>query len=220
MHPTQMTNTVKPTVSVIQVFLLLLASTLLPTVAAAEETTSANEELPLVRMETSEGVIELMLRPDVAPETVRNFIEYAESGFYNGTIFHRVIPGFMIQGGGFDENLGRKDAGQSIQNEGSPTLKNLRGTIAMARTGQPHSATSQFFINVVDNGYLNTTDNPRKWGYAVFGKVTEGLGVVDAIAGAQTGYSGGMADVPRDPIVIERVSVIRGAQQDGQTGDR
>ena len=220
MHPTQTTNSVKPTVSVIQVFLLLLASMILPAMAAAEETTSANEELPLVRIETSEGVIELMLRPDVAPETVRNFIKYAESGFYNGTIFHRVIPGFMIQGGGFDKNLSRKDTGQSIQNEGSPTLKNLRGTIAMARTGQPHSATSQFFINVVDNGYLNTTDNPRKWGYAVFGKVTEGLGVVDAIAGARTGYSGGMADVPRDPIVIERVSVIRGAQQDDQTGDR
>ncbi|MGM0769887.1 MAG: peptidylprolyl isomerase [Pseudomonadota bacterium] len=208
-----MTNTVKPSVSVIQVFLFLLASLTLSQHAAAETSAKANSELPQVRLETTEGVIELMLRPDVAPETVSNFIDYAESGFYNGTVFHRVIPGFMIQAGGFDRDLNRKDTKQPIRNEGSATLKNLRGTIAMARTGQPHSATSQFFINVVDNGYLNTTDNPKKWGYAVFGKVTDGMGVVDAIASKQTGYSGGMADVPTDPVIIERVTVIRNGDQ-------
>lgn len=218
-HPTQMTNMVKFAVSVIQAFLLMFASLILASTAAAEGSDKANRELPIVRMETSEGVIELMLRPDVAPETVKNFITYAESGFYDGTVFHRVIPGFMIQAGGFDQNLSRKDTRQPIRNEGTATLKNLRGTIAMARTGQPHSATSQFFINVVDNGYLNTTDSPRKWGYAVFGKVTEGMGVVDAIAGKQTGYSGGMADVPREPIVVERISVLTSTQKDGQTGN-
>lgn len=211
--PIKMTNTVKPSVSVIQVFILLLATFGLSHGALAQDAESAKQELPHVRLETTEGVIELMLRPDVAPATVENFIEYAESGFYNGTIFHRVIPGFMIQGGGFTRDLARKDTNAPIRNEGSSTLKNLRGTIAMARTGQPHSATSQFFINVVDNGYLNTTDNPQKWGYAVFGKVTEGMGVVDAIAGKQTGYSAGMADVPEDPIIIERVTVLRGGAQ-------
>ncbi|MDX1599419.1 MAG: peptidylprolyl isomerase, partial [Marinobacter sp.] len=169
-----------------------------------------------VRMETSEGVIEIRLRPDVAPETVENFLDYVESGFYQGTVFHRVIPGFMIQGGGFDRDLNRKDTSSPIQNEASPTLKNLRGTIAMARTGQPHSATSQFFINVVDNPYLNASDNPKKWGYAVFGKVTEGMGVVDAIARKKTGYSGGMGDVPVDPITIQNITVINNGGTSGK----
>ncbi|MFL1465860.1 peptidylprolyl isomerase [Marinobacter sp. DUT-3] len=195
--------------------LILMASLSFSTQLLAEEPRSADNPLPQVRMETSEGVIEIMLRPDVAPETVANFLEYVESGYYRDTIFHRVIPGFMIQGGGFDRDLVRKDTRSPIPNEGSPTLKNLRGTIAMARTGQPHSATSQFFINVVDNPYLNASDNPKKWGYAVFGKVTEGMGVVDAIASTPTGHSGGMADVPREPVTINNITIINSGNASG-----
>ncbi len=196
--------------------LLVLLSALLISSPAMAGSDTSEQTLPQVRMETSEGVIEIRLRPDVAPETVENFLDYVESGFYQGTVFHRVIPGFMIQGGGFDGNLNRKDTSSPVQNEASPTLKNLRGTIAMARTGQPHSATSQFFINVVDNPYLNASDNPQKWGYAVFGKVTEGMGVVDAIARKKTGYSGGMGDVPVDPITIRNITVINNGDASGK----
>lgn len=195
--------------------LILMASLSFSTQLLAEEPRSADNPLPQIRMETSEGVIEIMLRPDVAPKTVANFLEYVKSGYYRDTIFHRVIPGFMIQGGGFDRDLVRKDTRSPIPNEGSPTLKNLRGTIAMARTGQPHSATSQFFINVVDNPYLNASDNPKKWGYAVFGKVTEGMGVVDAIASTPTGHSGGMADVPREPVTINNITIINSGNASG-----
>ncbi|MEX2475213.1 peptidylprolyl isomerase [Marinobacter sp.] len=197
----------------IQVFLLLLVSLIAIQPASADE---SNRELPQVRMETTEGVIELRLRPDVAPETVENFLDYVRNGFYDGTVFHRVIAGFMIQTGGFDRDLERKDTSASIPNEGSSTLKNLRGSIAMARTSQPHSATSQFFINLVDNSYLDTTDNPKKWGYAVFGQVTSGMGVVDAIAAKPTGYSGGMGDVPQQPVIVERMRII---EPNGQTAD-
>lgn len=196
--------------------LLVLFSALLISSPVMAGSDTSEQPLPQVRMETSEGVIEIRLRPDVAPETVENFLDYVESGFYQGTVFHRVIPGFMIQGGGFDRDLNRKDTSSPIQNEASPTLKNLRGTIAMARTGQPHSATSQFFINVVDNPYLNASDNPKKWGYAVFGKVTEGMGVVDAIARKKTGYSGGMGDVPVDPITIQNITVINNGGTSGK----
>lgn len=196
---------------VARIVLILMASLSFSAQLLAGE----DSPLPQVRMKTSEGVIEIMLRPDVAPKTVANFLEYVESGFYRDTIFHRVIPGFMIQGGGFDRNLGRKDTRSPIPNEGSPTLKNLRGTIAMARTSQPHSATSQFFINVVDNPYLNASDNPEKWGYAVFGKVTEGMGVVDAIANTPTGHAGGMADVPREPVTISNITIINSGDTSG-----
>ena len=215
MNPNQPTFTVTPSLTAPQLLLVLLA-TLFISFPVIAKNDAAEQSLPQVRMETSEGVIEIMLRPDVAPETVENFLNYVESGFYQGTVFHRVIPGFMIQGGGFDRNLSRKDANSTIQNEASPTLKNLRGTVAMARTSQPHSATSQFFINVVDNPYLNASDNPQKWGYAVFGKVTEGMGVVDAIARKQTGYSGGMADVPIDPIIIRSITVINNGDTSGK----
>lgn len=215
MNPNQPTFTVTPSLTAPQLLLVLLA-TLFISFPVIAKNDAAERSLPQVRMETSEGVIEIMLRPDVAPKTVENFLNYVESGFYQGTVFHRVIPGFMIQGGGFDRNLSRKDANSPIQNEASPTLKNLRGTVAMARTSQPHSATSQFFINVVDNPYLNASDNPQKWGYAVFGKVTEGMGVVDAIARKQTGYSGGMADVPNDPIIIRSITVINNGDTSGK----
>lgn len=200
---------------VTRIVLILMASLSFSAQLLAEESRSADNPLPQIRMETSEGVIEIMLRPDVAPKTVANFLEYVKSGYYRDTIFHRVIPGFMIQGGGFDRNLARKDTRSPIPNEGSPTLKNLRGTIAMARTGQPHSATSQFFINVVDNPYLNASDNPQKWGYAVFGKVTEGMGVVDAIASTPTSHSGGMADVPREPVTISNITIINSGNAAG-----
>jgi peptidyl-prolyl cis-trans isomerase A (cyclophilin A) len=166
----------------------------------------ASDPLPVVRMVTSEGAIELQLRPDVAPDTVANFLQYARDGFFDGTIFHRVIPGFMIQGGGFTGDLSRKSARAPIRNEAKNTLPNLRGTVAMARTSAPDSATSQFFINLSDNGFLNA--GVRGPGYAVFGKVTQGMGVVDAIAHKQTTRKQGMADVPVEPVTIETVTVI------------
>lgn len=201
-----MPNSVKPSRSVIPALILSIVA-LLPLQALGESATQENaEQLPKVKIVTNKGPLVLQLRPDVAPETVENFLEYARSGFYENTIFHRVIPGFMIQGGGFTEELSRKSTRGPIANEASPTLKNLRGTVAMARTSAPDSATSQFFINLVDNGFLNA--GVRGAGYAVFGKVTEGMGVVDAIGGVGTGYSKGMGDVPVEPVVIESVSVV------------
>ncbi|GAA3585822.1 peptidylprolyl isomerase PpiA [Marinobacter xestospongiae] len=155
--------------------------------------------------------MQLTLRPDVAPETVENFLAYVDSGFYEGTIFHRVIPGFMIQGGGFDASMNRKQTRDPVRNEAVATLKNLRGTIAMARTNDPDSATSQFFINVVDNPFLNA--GVRGAGYTVFGRVTEGMGVVDAIAAKQTGRRNGMSDVPMQAVTIERISRVDADQQ-------
>jgi len=161
---------------------------------------------PEVRFETNQGDFVLELRPDVAPETVENFLQYVRDGFYEGTVFHRVIPGFMIQGGGFTPELSRKPTRDPIVNEASKELPNQRGTIAMARTNNPDSATSQFFINVVDNDFLNA--GVRGPGYAVFGEVTEGMDVVDSIAGVETGYARGMRDVPVEPVIIEKVSVV------------
>lgn len=163
----------------------------------------ADDGLPSVRFVTSEGAFVVRLRPDVAPETVDNFLSYVDNGFYSDTLFHRVISGFMIQGGGFDQDMSRKTTGSPVTNEASPTLPNLRGTIAMARTSNPDSATSQFFINVADNDFLNA--GVRGPGYAVFGKVTEGMGVIDRIARVKTGRVGGMSDVPIEPVVIQSV---------------
>ncbi len=197
-----MTNSVKPFRYVMQIalsvtFMLGFASCL-----AAE---GQQSDLPQVIIETSEGAIEVTLRPDIAPKTVENFITYAKNGFYEGTLFHRVISGFMIQGGGFDQDLRQKQTRSPIRNEAKPTAKNLRGTIAMARTSSPDSATSQFFINLTDNDFLNA--GVRGPGYAVFGKVTGGMGVVDAIASKKTVRSRGMADVPQEPVIIRSVSV-------------
>lgn len=197
-----MTNSVKPFRYVMKI---ALSVTFMLGVANCLAADGQQNELPQVIIETSEGAIEVTLRPDIAPETVENFITYAKNGFYEGTLFHRVIPGFMIQGGGFDQDLKQKQTRSPIQNEAKPTAKNLRGTIAMARTSSPDSATSQFFINLTDNGFLNA--GVRGPGYAVFGKVTGGMGVVDAIAGKKTVRSRGMADVPQDPIIIRSVSV-------------
>ncbi|WP_203300896.1 peptidylprolyl isomerase [Marinobacter sediminum] len=205
-----MLNSVKPVRSVIPA-LLLAMSTLLPMTGAHAETASetASAALPSVKVVTSKGPFVLQLRPDAAPKTVENFLEYVRDGFYDNTVFHRVIPGFMIQGGGFTSDLTRKPTQDPIVNEAKPTLKNLRGSIAMARTSAPDSATSQFFINVVNNGFLDA--GVRGAGYAVFGKVTEGMGVVDAIAGVDTKNARGMANVPVNPVIIESVSVLEPA---------
>ncbi len=202
-----MKNLVKPVKSVTPALLMLL-SLLFPasTTLAQNSGQPVDEPLPKVRMVTSEGALELQLRPDVAPATVANFLQYAKDGFFDGTLFHRVIPGFMIQGGGFTEGLSRKSTRPPVKNEARPTLPNLRGTIAMARTSSPDSATSQFFINLSDNDFLNA--GVRGPGYAVFGKVTEGMGVVDAIARKQTTRKRGMADVPVEPVIIEKVTVL------------
>jgi len=162
-----------------------------------------------VTIKTSLGDIQLELDAEKAPITVENFVSIAKSGYYTDTIFHRVINGFMVQGGGLTADMGNKSSGTApIQNEANNGLSNDRGTIAMARTMEPHSATSQFFINHKDNGFLNHTgENPQGWGYAVFGKVTQGMDVVDAIADVATGSSGGHQDVPLEVINIESVSV-------------
>ena len=162
-----------------------------------------------VVISTSLGDINLELDKENAPVTVENFINLAESGYYDETIFHRVINGFMVQGGGLTADMRTKPSGtQPIQNEANNGLSNDRGTIAMARTMDPHSATSQFFINHKDNGFLNHTgENSQGWGYAVYGVVTEGMDIVDQIADVATGSSGGHQDVPVDVITIESVTI-------------
>jgi peptidyl-prolyl cis-trans isomerase B (cyclophilin B) len=162
-----------------------------------------------VLLKTNKGDITLTLDAAKAPKTVANFLQYVESGHYDGTIFHRVIDNFMIQGGGMSSGLKEKSSGTPIENEANNGLKNERGTVAMARTSDPHSATAQFFINVNDNDFLNhTAPNAQGWGYAVFGKVTDGLDVVDAIRKVKTGNSGYHQDVPTEDIVIEKASVL------------
>ena len=159
-----------------------------------------------VLMETSKGEIVLELYPEKAPLTVENFLNYVDAGFYDGTIFHRVIPGFMIQGGGFTQDLKKKPTKAPIKNEAYNGLKNDRGTIAMARTPNPHSASSQFFINTVDNAFLNYKDQTTSgWGYAVFGSVIKGMDVVDAITQVKTVTQGGFRDVPKPPVEIKTV---------------
>ncbi len=165
---------------------------------------------PRVKIDTNLGSFVVELYPEKAPKTVENFLQYVRDGFYNGTIFHRVIDGFMIQGGGFTADFERKETRAPIINEADNGLKNTRGTIAMARTMDPHSATAQFFINVKDNPFLDhTAKTPRGWGYAVFGKVVEGMDVVDRIRKVRTG-PGGMfpKDVPQEPVIIEKMTVI------------
>ena len=163
-----------------------------------------------VSMTTSAGEIQLELYPDKAPKTVENFVGYANGGFYDGTIFHRVISNFMIQGGGFTPDMQKKPTGEAIPNEAGNGLSNKRGTIAMARTNDPHSATAQFFINVQDNMNLDFSGgtNSRNWGYAVFGRVTEGMEVVDEIRFVQTSRKPPYSDVPVEPVVIEQVRVV------------
>jgi peptidyl-prolyl cis-trans isomerase B (cyclophilin B) len=158
---------------------------------------------PKVDLDTSKGKIVLELNSDKAPQTVKNFLAYVDAGYYDGTIFHRVIPDFMIQGGGFTANMKQKRSQVPIQNEADNGLRNQRGTIAMARTQDPHSASAQFFINTKDNDFLNHKGkSPQGWGYAVFGRVVEGIGVVDAISKVKTVTRGMHRNVPAEPIVI------------------
>jgi len=160
-------------------------------------------EAPRVVLETNHGNIILELYPDKAPQSVGNFLAYVDERYYSGTIFHRVIDGFMIQGGGFTDDMTQKSTKNGVPNEADNGLENSRGTVAMARTTDPHSATSQFFINLADNAPLDHTDKtPRGWGYTVFGKVVEGMDVVDAIAKAPTGTVGPFRDVPSETVVI------------------
>ncbi|MFM8509541.1 MAG: peptidylprolyl isomerase [Betaproteobacteria bacterium] len=163
----------------------------------------------LVDMTTNKGVVRLELDSDKAPDSVANFLAYAQRGQYDGTVFHRVIKGFMIQGGGFEPGMQQKPTDAPIQNEANNGLTNDRYTIAMARTSAPHSATAQFFINTTDNDFLNfRSESPQGWGYAVFGRVVSGQDVVDAIEGVKTGRSGMHADVPVEDVVIQKVSIV------------
>ena len=163
---------------------------------------------PSVALDTNHGRIVLELYADKAPKTVENFLGYVTAGFFDGTLFHRVIPGFMIQGGGFDGQQRQKPTRAPIQNEADNGAGNERGTIAMARTGDPHSATAQFFINLKDNTFLNHTGkNPQGWGYTVFGKVTEGMDVVDKIAKVKTAPGKISEAVPAEAVVIEKAEV-------------
>jgi peptidyl-prolyl cis-trans isomerase B (cyclophilin B) len=172
----------------------------------AEEKPTAS---PRVRLETTLGNIVVELTPAAAPKTVENFLSYVKAGFYNGTIFHRVIKGFMIQGGGFTEDLQQKNTQPPIPNEADNGLKNMRGAIAMARTPDPHSATAQFFINTVDNAFLDfTAQTPKGWGYCVFGKVVEGMDVVDAIEKQPTAAKHIGGDVPVTPVIIKQAVIV------------
>lgn len=164
---------------------------------------------PMVKLTTSKGDIVIELDKEKAPITVENFLKYVKAGHYDGTIFHRVINGFMIQGGGMDKSMKERSTQAPIQNEADNGLKNKVYTIAMARTGDPHSATAQFFINVADNGFLDhTAKNPQGWGYAVFGKVVSGQDVVDAIKGVPTMTKGFHENVPMVPVIIEKAEVV------------
>ncbi len=182
----------------------------LPLAALAAE--PATTDHPRVRLTTSRGVIELELDARRAPVTVANFLSYVDSGFYNGTIFHRVIPGFMIQGGGFLPGMQEKPTSGPIRNEADNGLRNAAGTIAMARTPDPHSASAQFFINTVDNVFLDHRGKtPEGWGYAVFGKVAKGMDVVTKIEALATGRAGMHQNVPVKDVVITKAEVIRAA---------
>ncbi len=186
----------------------LLCVTVTTTTHAADKKSAAAN--PMISITTSLGVIELELYPAKAPQTVKNFLQYVDKGFYNGTVFHRVIPGFMIQGGGFEPGMRLKPTGLPVNNEADNGLKNVIGTIAMARTGDPHSAGAQFFINTADNAALDHTGkNPQGWGYCVFGKVTQGLEVVKQIESVSTGQVGPFGDVPQRDVIITRIERVK-----------
>lgn len=180
------------------------------TLCLAMLTTSVFAANPSVEIKTNLGAIQIELYADKAPKTVENFLNYVKDDYYNGTVFHRVIAGFMIQGGGFDQNYAQRPTRQPIENEAWNGLKNIIGTIAMARTNEPHSATAQFFINVANNNFLDyTASTMQGYGYAVFGKVTAGMEVVKNIAGMATGASGPFnRDVPQKMIVIESIKLL------------
>ena len=163
----------------------------------------------MVELHTNHGVIKLELDAEKAPKSVENFLNYVKAGHYDNTVFHRVIDGFMIQGGGFEPGMKQKSTQDPITNEANNGLKNVNGSVAMARTNDPHSATAQFFINVNDNDFLNhSSPTPQGWGYAVFGKVVEGLDIVEKIKKVKTGSKGFHQDVPVDDVIIEKAVVV------------
>ena len=188
---------------------LIVVLTALVTLATAG-VSMATDGNPKVEMETTKGKFVIELSAEKAPETVKNFLNYVDAKFYDGTIFHRVIPNFMIQGGGFTSDMKTKPAGKPIKNEADNGLKNDRGTIAMARTGDPHSATAQFFINSINNDFLNHKGKTQQgWGYVVFGKVITGMDVVDAISAVKTVTRGSYRDVPAETIEIISARVLK-----------
>ncbi|HIG79647.1 MAG TPA: peptidyl-prolyl cis-trans isomerase [Cycloclasticus sp.] len=187
----------------------IIAALLFSTATYATDKTKMS--MTTIKFTTNQGDIVLELDGEKAPNTVKNFVAYVEDGFYEGTIFHRIIPNFMAQGGGFTSDFKQKKTQNPVDNEADNGLKNDRGTVAMARTNDPHSATGQFFINLSDNGFLNhSSKTSQGWGYAVFGKVTEGMDVIDTMAAIPTG-SGGMfpTDVPQEEVIIEKAEVIK-----------
>jgi peptidyl-prolyl cis-trans isomerase B (cyclophilin B) len=189
-------------------FALLLCCTMQPSHSSTSDNKSIQDKKNMVKLHTNKGVITLQLDVEKAPNTVKNFLEYVNSGFYSGTIFHRVIGNFMIQGGGFEPDMKQKKGNAPIKNEAANGLKNDNYTVAMARTGDPHSASSQFFINVKDNNFLNYPGQDG-WGYCVFGKVVEGKDVVDAIRNVKTGSRSGFQDVPLEDVIITSAEVVK-----------
>jgi peptidyl-prolyl cis-trans isomerase B (cyclophilin B) len=194
--------------------LAVVAALLAPAVAIAQEAAPAPRKetmtAPRVQLDTSKGTIVLELDQARTPDTVENFLAYVRAGHYDGTVFHRVIPGFMVQGGGMTPDMQQKATRGPIENEADKGGANRRGTIAMARTGDPHSATAQFFINVADNTPLDHTGKDmRGWGYAVFGQVVEGMDVVDAIVAVPTASRGPHQNVPAEPVVIQKAAVVQ-----------
>jgi cyclophilin family peptidyl-prolyl cis-trans isomerase len=187
----------------------MIVLTLLAAVAVSGVFGQSLRSNPMIKMTTTLGEITIELRADKAPETVRNFLEYVESGFYDGTIFHRVVPGFVVQGGGMLPGMKEKPHSPAIRNEADNGLPNVAGSLAMARTNDPHSATSQFFINLKNNDFLNHRDkSPAGWGYTVFAQVTAGMSVVEKIAAVPTGSVGPYHDVPQTDVVITGVERI------------
>ena len=191
--------------------LILICSTgLFPATGFSKDNSpdTKGAEMVTVTMETNKGVITLELDSAKAPDSVSNFVTYAKAGHYDNTVFHRVIPGFMIQGGGFDTSMQQKSTNAPVKNEANNGLKNDKGTVAMARTSDPHSATAQFFINVKDNSFLNyKSETPQGWGYTVFGKVTDGMDVVESIETVPTGNKNGLQDVPTTDVIITKVTI-------------
>ena len=199
----------------LSVTLCMGLSVMLPLTATASSNSTNSQgktnmsTSPRVKLETSMGDIVIELDATKAPKTAANFVDYVKDGFYNGTVFHRVMDGFMIQGGGFEPGLKQKPTKAPIDNEANNGLKNDKYTIAMARTNDPHSATAQFFINVADNDFLNhTAPTPNGWGYAVFGKVVSGTDVVDKIKGVKTGNSGFHQNVPTQDVIINKAVIV------------
>ncbi|SJM93078.1 peptidyl-prolyl cis-trans isomerase precursor (PPIase) (Rotamase) [Crenothrix polyspora] len=192
-----------------RILMLSMILALTPTLSFATEN-KMSEPQTKVKLTTNLGAITIVLNTEKAPVSSANFLTYVNEGFYNGTIFHRIIKDFMAQGGGFDTSFNQKAVHTAIKNEADNGLKNTRGTLAMARTNDPNSATAQFFINYKDNGFLNhTSPTSSGWGYAVFAEVVEGMDVVDAMANQPTGNRGGHQDVPKTDIVIEKAEVVK-----------